>query len=119
MKDEDNANTNWIEAAKEAFETALDNGDMETAEAIKDDVGAKGFETSAIFLHQEINRVKADQITLEPYEAVIPVITEEEKNAWLEPYQMPMSIEQRAEAHGLSVEAYEQILLREEDNRTY
>lgn len=52
-------NTKWIESARENFDQALSEGNLELANDIMCDTGDAGFETYALFMHQELNAATA------------------------------------------------------------
>lgn len=73
-------NERYLEERHEAFDEVLAKGDLAAARAIIDEVGEKGFEGEALFLHNTYNRVTGDDFVFEAYEhdEPLPILPEED-----------------------------------------
>lgn len=85
MTDQNTANEMRAEGLREDFYQAITDGDWPVARqtlSLMEDMHISTYE-----FRREMNKAmgETDDITYEPFEAVIPVITEAEKYAWAEP----------------------------------
>ncbi len=85
MTDQNTANELRAEGLREDFYEAIKCGDWPVARttlSLMEDMRISTYE-----FRREMNQAmgETDDITYEPHEAVIPVMTEKEKYAWMEP----------------------------------
>ncbi len=79
-----------LEAMHEDFDMFLQMHDWKNAQAVIDNLYDNSFESSAVYLRRKLLNAQKDfaekeEITFEPYEHEIPVMTAAEKFAWTEP----------------------------------
>jgi hypothetical protein len=98
--DQNMTNEVRAEGLREDFYQAITDGDWPVAREILSLMEDMSVDTRAMRFDMNNAMYETDDITYEPYEAVIPVMTEEETYAWMEPRFGTFHITSEGETQG-------------------